>query len=157
LIPNDPKKYDIIRHTVQTDDGHLLTMFQIKLIDTLREKLTDVHKENTKKVMLFFHALNDSSDTLFWHPEMILSFIDRGLEVWTGNNRGNKYSREHINSQITDKEFFDYSSDELGLLDVPAFIKYVKQQTGVEKMYMGGASQGTTQFFVAGLDATTRD
>lgn len=45
----------------------------------------------------------------------------------------------------------------MGLYDLPANYKYVLAATGVEKLTYIGHSMGTSQFFAAALDPTTRD
>jgi len=96
---------------------------------------------------------------MFYNQERSVGFyvLDRGYDVWVGNNRGNKYCRSHTDSSISDKDFFDFSFDEMGLYDLPAFYNYVLKATGAEKLTWIGHSQGTSQFFAAALDPTTRD
>ena len=70
-----------------------------------------------------------------------------------GNNRGNKYSREHETLDAlkdSDKnKYFDYSFYELGKYDAPAQIDFVRHKTGFEKITYVGHSQGTSQMFSA--------
>jgi lysosomal acid lipase/cholesteryl ester hydrolase len=74
-----------------------------------------------------------------------------------GNNRGNKYSHTHKNPKISKKDFFNFSYDEMALYDVPATLKFILAQTKVQKITWIGHSQGTSQFFAAALDKTTKD
>ena len=46
-----------------------------------------------------------------------------------------------------DKEFWNYSFHEMGLYDLPAVIKHIKADTGVDKITYIGHSQGTSQMF----------
>ncbi len=81
---------------------------------------------------------------------MSLAYImaNRGYDVWIGNNRGNKYSRNHIELDPNkDAQFWDFSFEEMGKYDLPAMISYIVKETGREKISYVGHSQGTSQFF----------
>ena len=55
-----------------------------------------------------------------WYLQFILA--DAGYDVWLGNNRGNTYSNQNVNYTTTDKQFWEFSWDEMALLDLPAQI-----------------------------------
>lgn len=74
---------------------------------------------------------------------------DQGYDVWMGNVRGNTYSRDHAPFV---SEFWDFSFHEMGVYDVPAFIDFTLEQTGVEKLHYIGHSQGTTSFWILGSE-----
>ena len=64
--------------------------------------------------ILLQHGLFSSADTWINHyPEFAPAFVfaRAGYDVWLGNNRGNKYSRRHININPDKdfKKFFDFS------------------------------------------------
>jgi lysosomal acid lipase/cholesteryl ester hydrolase len=46
-----------------------------------------------------------------------------------------------------DHEFWNYSFHEMGLVDLPSMIEFIKSTTGVDKITYIGHSQGTTQMF----------
>jgi pimeloyl-ACP methyl ester carboxylesterase len=152
-------KYEIEEHTVNTTDGYILTLFRVNLTAAEKAKLPDAYKKNIKKVIHLQHGLEGSADDWFYNKDKSagLYVLDRGYDVWVGNNRGNKYCRSHTNSNMSDKDFFDFSFDEMALYDLPAFYNYVLAATGVEKLTWIGHSMGTSQFFAAALDPTTRD
>lgn len=78
---------------------------------------------------------------------------DLGYDVWLGNARGNRYSRQHTTNDPDGwrgnrRKFWSFSWDEIGRIDIPAMIEYVTVMTGEWRMHYVGHSQGTTSFFV---------
>jgi lysosomal acid lipase/cholesteryl ester hydrolase len=79
---------------------------------------------------------------------LALVLASKGYDVWIGNNRGNKHSRNHRTLDPNkDAQFWEYSFHEMGLYDVPALLNKIKMTTGVDKVTYIGHSQGTSQMF----------
>ena len=78
-------------------------------------------------------------------PTESLAFIlaDAGFDVWLGNNRGNTYSRSHVNYTTDDVEFWDFSFHEMGIYDLPAEINYILNATSETSIGYVGHSEGT--------------
>jgi pimeloyl-ACP methyl ester carboxylesterase len=77
-----------------------------------------------------------------------LQLADAGYDVWLSNNRGTWYSQQHVEyDAVTDNEFWMYTWADMGLYDQPANIEKVKEQTGHDKIFYVGYSQGTIQMF----------
>lgn len=80
------------------------------------------------------------------------NLADAGFDVWMGNARGNRNSRFHINLDANERdhrgEFFDFSWEEIGMIDIPSMVDYVLEHTGKEKLHYLGHSQGGTVFLV---------
>lgn len=78
---------------------------------------------------------------------------DLGYDVWLGNVRGTRYSRNHIKynpdgKRKDRKNYWSFSWHEIGVVDVPETIDYVLDKTGYEQLHYIGHSQGTTVFWV---------
>ncbi|XP_037958904.1 lipase 1-like [Teleopsis dalmanni] len=125
-------------HYVTTSDKYILCMHRIA-----RPKA---------RPLLLMHGLTDSSATwVLLGPWSSLGYYlyDQGYDVWMGNVRGNRYSRNHtIYSPDKDRDFWSFSWHEIGYYDLPALIDYILQQTGYKKLGYFGHSQGTTSFWV---------
>ena len=95
---------------------------------------------------------------ILWHiwfrvvtgPEKSLGFIlaDWGYDVWLGNVRGNRYSRNHLDWTVSEPDFWMFSWHEIGVYDLPAMIDHILAQTKKEKIFIISHSQGSTSFFV---------
>ena len=80
-----------------------------------------------------------------------IALLDAGYDVWLANMRGTQYSRKHetLDSNDPNSEYWKFSWDKKGMLDMPAAIKKIKEVSGVEKVVYLGGSQGTTVMFYA--------
>ncbi|XP_063616188.1 lipase 3-like [Cydia splendana] len=134
-------------HQVTTNDGYVLSLHRIP------------HGRDgspgPRPVVFVMHGLmSTSSHFLHLGPEYAIAYnlADAGYDVWMGNQRGNRYSREHVSLNPDDAEekleFFDYSWEDVGTIDLPAMIDYALAFTGQEKLHYIGHSQGGTVFLV---------
>lgn len=73
---------------------------------------------------------------------------DLGYDVWMGNSRGNRYSKNHTSLNSDYQEFWDFTFHEMGKYDLPANIDYILSKTGYEQLHYIGHSQGTAIFWV---------
>lgn len=131
-------------HDVTTADGYILTCFRIpcnRNCDNLAE---------SKPVVWLQHGLLDSSYTWvnnYEHQSLGFLLADAGYDVWFGNNRGNTYGKRHEVYTTEDKEFWEFSWDEMAKYDLPAFINYALEVTGRSNLAYVGHSEGTIQAF----------
>ncbi|XP_037042421.1 lipase 3-like [Bradysia coprophila] len=151
LVPELIRKhgYPAERHTVRTSDGYLLEMHRIPFSPH------NTTAEGRQPVFLMHGLLDSSSTWVIMRPGNGLAYLlaDMGYDVWMGNARGNRYSRNHVtfdpDGRRSDRRrFWEFSWHEIGTTDLPAMIDYVLAQTGYEKLHYIGHSQGTTSFFV---------
>lgn len=129
-------------HTI-ISQGYILNVHRIP-----RSKSGD---ETPSKTIYFQHGIFASSaDWILNGPEKALPYVlaDAGYDVWMGNIRGNRYSREHIWLKSDSKEYWDFSWHDVALYDVPAIIDYIRDFKGLNtKITYIGHSMGTTILF----------
>ena len=54
-----------------------------------------------------------------------------GYDVWLGNNRGNRWSRNHVKYDNKSKEFWDEIDwEQMGVHDTPTVINFILNATG---------------------------
>lgn len=146
--------YPIETHYVTTSDGYILTMFRIPY-----------GKQSTASggaPVILQHGLLDSSYTWvsnFEDESLGYILADNGFDVWFGNNRGNRYGRNHttLNPDDGTNAFWAFTWDEMGMIDVPTMIHYVLDYTGHETVGWVGHSEGTIQMFAAGTSTDNGD
>ncbi|XP_068625214.1 lipase 3-like [Battus philenor] len=138
-------------HTVVTSDGYILKLFRIP-------KGKSCHGPRKQPPVLIMHGLLQSSDS--WvdsGPSAGLAFLlsDACYDLWAGNVRGSYYGRKHIRlDPDLDAEFWDFSSHEMGILDLPAIFDYVLTCTKSDDLMYLGFSQGSRIFFTMCSDTS---
>ncbi|KAH0471190.1 MAG: uncharacterized protein KVP18_000671 [Porospora cf. gigantea A] len=83
------------------------------------------------------------------HRSLAVELHSRGYDVWLGNNRGNKYSWRHRHLSRNDREYWNFSVDELATFDIPTMVNAVIESTGKVQLSYVGFSNGTAQMFAA--------
>jgi hypothetical protein len=68
---------------------------------------------------------------------------DAGYDVWLGNVRGNRFSRNHTHLTPEDPSFWRWSWDQIAKYDFPAQVSTVVKVSGQERLVVVGYSQGT--------------
>ncbi|XP_039443363.1 lipase 1-like [Culex pipiens pallens] len=133
--------YEVEEYQVPTEDGYLLAMYRIP------------SRTNSGKHPVFMmHSLFSScSDWVLIGPKHGLAYLlaDRGYDIWMGNARGTRYSRNHERLAVNSAEFWDFTFHEIGFYDVPALIDFVLDRTGFSKLHYIGFSQGAMTSFIA--------
>uniref|UniRef100_A0A8C3UAC3 AB hydrolase-1 domain-containing protein n=1 Tax=Catharus ustulatus TaxID=91951 RepID=A0A8C3UAC3_CATUS len=132
-------------YEVTTEDGYILAVYRIP---------AGRNSQNTGKkpaVLLHHGVLADSIQWISNLPNNSLGFMlaDAGYDVWLGNSRGNTWSLKHKTLKPCQKEFWQFSFDEIGKYDIPAELNFIMNKTGQKHIYYIGHSEGTTAGFVA--------
>ena len=129
-------------HYTTTEDGYKLKIYRIP-----GDKNSDKDGNQLPPVLLQ-HGIFDSSDGWVCNGEdHSIAFVlaKNNFDVWLANSRGNKYCKEHEKFNSKSYEFWQFSFNEMGLYDIPAVIKYIKEiNKSNEKIIYFGHSQGTT-------------
>ncbi|XP_071710881.1 uncharacterized protein [Rutidosis leptorrhynchoides] len=106
--------YEAIK--VVTTDGYVLLLERIP-------------RRDARKVVYLQHGVFDSS--MGWVSNGVVgspafAAFDQGYDVFLGNFRG-LVSREHINKNISSREYWRYSINEHGIEDIPAMINKIHE------------------------------
>ncbi|XP_073684127.1 gastric triacylglycerol lipase [Garra rufa] len=145
---------EIIRHwgypaeefEVVTEDGYILSVNRIPHGVKIKDG------QEAKPVVFLQHGLLAAGSNWVTNlPNNSLGFLlaDAGFDVWIGNSRGNTWSKKHVSLDPKQKEYWQFSHDQLAKKDLPAVINFITKTTGQEQIFYVGHSQGTTIAFIA--------
>ncbi|NXA94614.1 LIPM Lipase, partial [Melanocharis versteri] len=138
--------YPSEEYDVMTEDGYFLSLNRIP------HGKEDAGLSGSRSPVLIVHGFClDGGDWVDNFPDSSLAFIlaDAGYDVWIGNNRGNSWSRRHLNLSIGSEEFWDFSFHEMAVYDLPAMVGFILMQTEQEKLFYVGHAQGSSLGFIA--------
>lgn len=144
--------YDYERHQVPVSDGFIITVHHI-----IHPKLN-----STRGTVLMFHGVIGSTENFLncgpdgFADESLdhyscntgFELVKRGYDVWSIDQRGTKLGSNHTFFGQNDPEFWDWSLDEIALLDLPAVIDYVTDYTKRPQIGYLAHSQGTLVMFM---------
>ena len=127
-------------YTVKTSDNYVSQLFRIpgKIGEDRSKKKPAVLMMHGIECNSMFYMLN----TVDKNPAWIMA--EQGYDVWLGNNRGNNFAIYNTELSHKDKEFWDFSWEEMGTHDTPAFIDFILGKTGLKNLTYIGHSEGTT-------------
>ncbi|KXX75348.1 Sterol esterase TGL1, partial [Madurella mycetomatis] len=146
--------YTAEEHVVQTKDGYLLGLHRLAWRKGEEDTKVNRGPKSVKKRVVYLHhglLMNSEVWVCLTDEQRALPFVlvERGFDVWLGNNRGNKYSKKSIRSSPNSIDFWNFSIDEFAFHDIPDSIGYILETTGQESLSYIGFSQGTAQAFAS--------
>ncbi|KAH6773096.1 lipase 1 [Perilla frutescens var. hirtella] len=139
----EPSGFPCTEHTTRTKDGYVLGLQRVSS--------PSVTVQKCGSPVLLIHGLFMGGDAWFLDsPNQSLGFIlaNHGYDVWVGNVRGTHWSHGHVSLSEDDKEFWDWSWQELALNDLGEMIHYIYSVT-YSKVLVVGHSQGTIMSLAA--------
>ncbi|KEF54780.1 uncharacterized protein A1O9_09222 [Exophiala aquamarina CBS 119918] len=165
---------DIEEFKVQTEDGFILTLWHVynpreytpaskrerrstspdlftDNADGLHRHVQSQYRDGQRRYpVLLIHGLLQSAGAYCTNDDDSLAFLlcKSGYDVWLGNNRCG-FNPEHTLLRYSDPRMWAWNIRQMGVMDLPAFISRVLQETGFEKLGLVCHSQGTTETFVA--------
>ncbi|CAH1154349.1 unnamed protein product [Phaedon cochleariae] len=133
--------YKLEDHQVETEDGYILTIFRVRKIgDNL---------ENRQPALLQHGILVDGvSWMISGKDSLAFTLVANGIDLWVPNSRGTQFSSKHVNSSISEKDYWNFSFHELASKDLPAIIQYVSKSTKRKDLIYIGHSMGSTSVLV---------
>jgi pimeloyl-ACP methyl ester carboxylesterase len=159
---------------VQTEDGFIITLWHIfnpkeykpcpeserrptspvistDHADGLHRHAQDQYRDGNRRYpVLLVHGLLQSAGAYCSNDDDSLAFFlcKSGYDVWLGNNRCG-FTPEHSLLHPSDPRMWAWNIRQMGVMDLPALISRVLEETGFEKLGLVCHSQGTTETFVA--------
>lgn len=156
-------------HNIVTSDGYILGNYRI--VNPFAPKYFD---KPLKPVLIQSGFLGSAVDFIINSPygqldeNILANFTDLdsidfdvvgrdlgfilanlGYDVWLTNPRGNYYSSNHttLDPEADKKKFWSFSLDEMALIDLPAMIDYVLNNTGQSSLGYIGFSRASLVMF----------
>lgn len=168
---------DMEEFSVQTEDGFIIQLWHIfdpkeykaapppmrrhKSANVFRESFAESARDHgstarqardgqRKYPVLLMHGLLQSAGAYCCTDDNSLAFYlaKSGYDVWLGNNRCG-FRPEHAILSYSDPRMWAWNIRQMGVLDLPALVSRVLEETGFTKLGLICHSQGTTQTFVA--------
>ena len=137
-------------HHVTSPDGFILAIHRI--VNPLKPVI--------RFPVLLFHGLTGTSENFLnsdktgFISESVISgntgfeLAKQGYDVWLTDQRATPFSSNNTFYNRKQKEYWDWSVDEIALLDLPLIIEYIRGFTGRHKIGYVGHSQGTQIMFM---------
>ncbi|XP_065225612.1 lipase 3-like isoform X2 [Planococcus citri] len=135
--------YPVETYDITTPDGYVLGLQRIPYGKT--------NKNGSHFPILCIHGFIDSSFAWIANgPNRGLAYLlaDQGYDVWMINVRGNTFSRNHTQYTANDPEFWNFSFDEIGSIDLPTTIDFILDKTNHTQLLCICDSAGNVMFYI---------
>lgn len=143
--------FEYQQHFAHSHDGFYLVLHRIVNPRFLK----------TRSSVLLNHGLMGSSNQYLMNdlsgridepynvtgPNLAFELAKKGHDVWLTDQRTSPMSSNHSKYLVTEREYWDWSNDEIALFDLPAMIDYIRWITGRQHVGYIGHSQGTEVMF----------
>ena len=85
-------------------------MIRVGLTESQRRLLPKKQQKNFNKKIYILHEFVGSADSAVYNGERSYGFflVNKGYDLWLGNNRGNKYSNAQYGENSKIDNFYDY-------------------------------------------------
>jgi pimeloyl-ACP methyl ester carboxylesterase len=127
--------YPIETYNTETSDGYTLEFHRIP------HGVKNTNTQNRIPVLLLSHLMSSGTETwvfnAFANQSLAFELAEAGYDVWLGNLRGTAYTLKHKTMTGEMDQFWKYSMDELGRIDVTTMIDYIIDKTGHPKIFLG--------------------
>lgn len=144
--------FDYELHSVPVRDGFVLGVHRI----------VNPFIAVTRSTVLMFHGLTGTSDTFlnteysgfineppeFVSPNLGFELAKRGHDVFLLDQRACYFSANNTLFSYDQPEYWNWSLDELALVDLPATIEHIRFMTGRKQIAYIAHSQGTMAMFM---------
>lgn len=144
--------YHAEEHVVQTGDGYFLGLHRLGWRKGEEDQRVNSGRGSIEKKVVYLHhglMMNSEAWVCLTEKGRCLPFmlVERGYDVWFGNNRGNKYSKKCVHCSPAEIRFWNFSMDQFAFHDIPDSIEYILSTTKQRSLSYIGFSQGTAQAF----------
>ena len=168
---------DIEKFEVQTEDGFIVELLHVYDPNEQQQTRPDLRRAKSAAIfrkgfvedgrrlgaisnqyadgekkypVLLVHGLLQSAGAYCCNDDDSLAFFlaKSGYDVWLGNNRCG-FTPKHNLLKYADPRMWAWNIRQMGVMDLPAMISRVLEETGFPKLGLVCHSQGTTETFVA--------
>jgi lysosomal acid lipase/cholesteryl ester hydrolase len=142
------ERYDhkLEEYAVTTEDGYIINLWH----------LHPNFKVNPEKVIFLQPGFLSTGLCYFGLKENSMAYFlqEKGYDVWIGNNRGSKFSANHVskNPKDVNGDFWEFSMDNFIQYDIPSEINFIKNKTKATKVNYVGSSEGNALFLMLYMD-----